>query len=644
MTAILGIVDTAARQDGAEIARRMLTRMAARGCDQGGIWTDAGITLAAVRHDWECRAGFSGPVLVVRDAHVVVVADATLYYRDDLRKRLSERRIRVAGQTPSHLIAAAYRAWGDRCAEYLEGDFAFVLWDLRAKQMVAARDVAGGRPLYYSESGTGGVAFASSARALLGQPTCDSSLNLEVLAQRLAGFARTNGTTCYAGVSRVEAGEAASFALRRGLSTFTYWDASVVHEQSRSREGDSGLELCSLLSRAVDERRVASQRAAIWLTDDFGSTSVFAAAMSPPRDRASDVIPVALLESPDEDDGRRKRLDQLSAALKIPVRWVAPNADGESLMPLRILDHDGVAAAALAEPLHAVTSAAVRVGVRVALDGNGSGRVFSGWWQHRTDAVHGDLKQHLARESPGAETAQMKVAAVVRGLLRHLPNSIGRASHRSFDARPVRDDAAMRFPEWIEPAFARRSLSGGGIRQRNGESVDVGAEASLLGDPLGSNAMAARAALALAHGVELRSPYCDKRVVAFVASQLLAAPTASDNMQRRMIALLIPGSAAERQESCDNVENVRASYARRLLLARLTSRAEPTRLTQLGLIDLTAFRRTCDRYRYTLDDTIAFGLSLALETEQWLRLEEGSIAADANSDHVASMPLLASAG
>jgi asparagine synthase (glutamine-hydrolysing) len=48
------------------------------------------------------------------------------------------------------LCLRAYAHWGDRCVERLYGDFCFVLWDERRRQLFCARDQLGVRPLFHA--------------------------------------------------------------------------------------------------------------------------------------------------------------------------------------------------------------------------------------------------------------------------------------------------------------------------------------------------------------------------------------------------------------------------------------------------------------------------------------------------------------
>ncbi|MFN2399348.1 MAG: hypothetical protein ABR543_12000, partial [Gemmatimonadaceae bacterium] len=151
MSGILGIFPTASTPPEEPVARRMLQAMESRGADRIEVWRSEAVLLAAARYEWELDPSFSGPVLIAGDEPLRLVADASLYYRSDLRRQLKAARIEPADDTASALIIAAYRAWGEKCAERLEGDFAFILHDAEAGRVVCARSFSGKRPLYYAE-------------------------------------------------------------------------------------------------------------------------------------------------------------------------------------------------------------------------------------------------------------------------------------------------------------------------------------------------------------------------------------------------------------------------------------------------------------------------------------------------------------
>ena len=129
MSVILAVVGDGATTIDDDSVTRALAAMRAAPSDRSEIWRGEGAVFAVARQPWEMSPTFSGDALVVTDGALTVVADASIYYRDDLRAALARARVAPTGASASHLILAAYRAWGADCAQRLEGDFAFVIWD-----------------------------------------------------------------------------------------------------------------------------------------------------------------------------------------------------------------------------------------------------------------------------------------------------------------------------------------------------------------------------------------------------------------------------------------------------------------------------------------------------------------------------------
>ena len=66
----------------------------------------------------------------------------------------------------TEVILYAYRKWGEKCVEHLEGMFAFALWDAEKRTLFCARDCFGIKPFYYTVV-DGIFYFASEIKALL---------------------------------------------------------------------------------------------------------------------------------------------------------------------------------------------------------------------------------------------------------------------------------------------------------------------------------------------------------------------------------------------------------------------------------------------------------------------------------------------
>src|SRR5262249_56062501 len=93
----------------------------------------------------------------------------------------------------------------DHAIDTLDGDFAVVAWNPRARRVIAARDPLGNRPLHWTEH-DGALLLASDIVQLLDAlpavPPPDESVAADLLAFDPASEART----AYRGVSRIPPG------------------------------------------------------------------------------------------------------------------------------------------------------------------------------------------------------------------------------------------------------------------------------------------------------------------------------------------------------------------------------------------------------------------------------------------------------
>jgi len=93
-----------------------------------------------------------------------IVFNGEIYNYKELRQEISDYPYR--SQTDTEVILAAYERWGEACVEYLNGMFAFAIWDQTKQKLFLARDRLGIKPLFYAFH-DGGFYFASEVQALL---------------------------------------------------------------------------------------------------------------------------------------------------------------------------------------------------------------------------------------------------------------------------------------------------------------------------------------------------------------------------------------------------------------------------------------------------------------------------------------------
>jgi asparagine synthase (glutamine-hydrolysing) len=157
------------------------------------------------------------------DQTVWLVCNGEIYNYPSLRVRLEGLGHHFYSRSDSEVILHAYEEWDDQFVDYLEGMFAFVLWDEGRQQLLAARDRVGIKPLYYAETG-GGLVLASEASALL--PLLEFKPEPEPMA---LAYVMTLGYvpspwSIWQGIYKLEPGHLLMWQPNTGLQQRCYWE------------------------------------------------------------------------------------------------------------------------------------------------------------------------------------------------------------------------------------------------------------------------------------------------------------------------------------------------------------------------------------------------------------------------------------
>jgi asparagine synthase (glutamine-hydrolysing) len=640
MSAILGVFSRSGPLPPDTEATAMLRRMGRRGAEHLQVWRGSSCVLGVSRFGWEMEDGFSGPVLVLESDGVVVAADATLYYRADLLRALNTLGVNPTGTTASHLILAAYRAWGEAFVERLEGDFALVLWDLRARRAFCARDGGVKRPLFWGRFGDTTV-VASEISGILAHPACPRELNLVTVGEHAAGLWSNHHDTGYRAVQHVPHG------------AMLVWDGGepriVRHwEPPRFETGDgppvrqAAEQLRALLTQAVAERLAPAGPTATQLSGGWDSTSVFAAAMHylHPRGEDDRLQPISV-SYPPGDPGREDELIQATLDFwDKRTHWIdvatIPIFDRPEA---RAAERDDVYAHGFEIWNRRVAREARNFGARVMLDGVGGDQLFQVSNVYFADLLGRGRLRELRREIRAksvkrwADLFPYAVQPLLPDWMLRLPAWFGapRRSLRYLERWPA---------PWMRRDFVRRS----GMlerehdampRQRN-EPLSAYESRWYLTSPFFPRAFLWPARLSLEAGIESRSPLFDRRVVDFAARR----PRWERSSGRETKWLLRTAVHGLVPEGVLAPRPFRTGLAGGHFRRGMTHdhRAEITRLlasdlclAELGIVEPAALRRAWDGYLQVDDGSLGSALFATYHTELWLRsrLRNGVCGADA---------------
>ena len=131
---------------------RAIRRMAHRGPDDEGVFSDAAIVLAARRLAVIDQSATGHQPMRSADGRYWMVYNGEIYNYAELAKRLRDRGVELRGGSDTEVLLEMYAAEGRDALRRLRGMFAFAIWDTRSGELFCARDPFGIKPLYYTQA------------------------------------------------------------------------------------------------------------------------------------------------------------------------------------------------------------------------------------------------------------------------------------------------------------------------------------------------------------------------------------------------------------------------------------------------------------------------------------------------------------
>ncbi len=563
MSAIAGLVYFDGRRPAPDALTAAAARLHRRGPDASGQWHGGPAALAQqVLFTTPESLAETGP-LASADGAQIITADARLDNRADLCRALS---LRDDGQPDAALILAAYDRWGAGCAAQLLGDFAFAIWDARRRQVFAARDIMGVRPVFYYHGG-GQFAWASDVQALRALPGVPSRLNEARLADFITGGVDAT-QSFYADLPRLPPAHTLTVSAA-GLKLAPYWDLRAVRDTRLPTDDDYAAAFREHLTEAVRARLRSAYPVGSMLSGGLDSTSVVCLARPMLAERGQRLHTFSLLfDAAPASDERQFMAPAVAAGglehhplLADPA---TPLTDLETL-----LDYSGEPFSHMGLALQDQANRAARShGVRVLLDGNYGDTVVShgnlrlaellrtGHW--RTAAR--EFEAVAGRWRPGRTRAMLTQAWLV-GFKPLLPEFTRQAVRR---LRNLRD---RRQPFWavdtlLNPALAWRVDGDAALRAhletRARRYTTTGAE-----NRFGLARLPAMSELynriAAGAGLELRHPFLDRRLIEFclgLPSEQRLRDGWSRLIQRHAMAGILPEAVRWRRSKSSPIYGV----------------------------------------------------------------------------------------
>lgn len=603
-----GIAAIAARDGARPVPLSELAPMVAslvhRGPDEDGALTQPGAALG-IRRLSIIDVVHGHQPFANEDGSIQAVANGEIYNFEAIRHDLAARGHVFHTRSDIEVIPHAYEEYGPWFVTRLHGMFAIVLWDARTRTLVAARDRAGEKPLYFAET-PDALVLGSEIKALLRAPGVTRQLDVVSLDQFLTYEYVISPRTIFAGIRRLPA--AHILIYRDGvLKTERYWDAASVAVRPW-REQDAVEALREALRHAVASQMMSDVPLGVFLSGGIDSSAVVAFMAEAARKNGATVNSFSM----GFEDGSYNELPwarEVARHFSTNHREGLVSPDIAGLFDRLIVHLDEPFADVSLFPTFMVSELARRH-VTVALAGDGGDELFAGYDTYEAQALARRFERFLPH--PAIATVERLVSLFPpsdkkKGLLNMLRRFVEGAASRPADIEQYRwmtflspSSKARLYTPALREALSGADVYGpvrDALRARHDDALNRQLYADLA-IYLADDILTKVDRMSMATSLETRAPFLDVDVLELAFSMpgdLKRRGGERKYILKRALRGILPDSILRRNKEGFSIPM--KQWLKGELAGLMEDLLSPTRVARRGLFDPAEVARLVREHR-----------------------------------------------
>lgn len=261
------------------VLKAMMDRIVHRGPDMGGTHIKDGVALGFRRLSILDLTEAGAQPMGNEDGSVFVVFNGEIYNFQELRAELEAAGHTFHCDADTEVLVHGYEEWGEGLVERLRGMYGFVVHDMRSGTLFGARDIFGIKPFYYYQSDEGDLLFGSEIKSFLEHPHFKKAVNKKALRPYLTMQFPATDETFFAGVYKLPAAHCFTFDIAAArMDVRRYWDADFSDDDSKTF--DEYVEECDrVVHESVAAHRIADVKVGSFLSGGVDSSYIAACLM-----------------------------------------------------------------------------------------------------------------------------------------------------------------------------------------------------------------------------------------------------------------------------------------------------------------------------------------------------------------------------
>jgi asparagine synthase (glutamine-hydrolysing) len=252
----------------------MIAMLRHRGPDEYGYYRDERVGLGHARLSIIDLTSGAQPI-ANEDGTIWITFNGEIFNYVELRHELEQAGHRFATRTDTEVIIHAYEEYGPAAWQRFNGQFAFALWEQRARKLWLVRDPLGILPLFYALTDRA-LVFGSEAKALFASGLLAPRFDSLALRQVFTRWSAVAPATIFAGVRCVPPGTALCWDEQLRVRESRYWQLDLAPAADLDDLGldEAADELGARLRRCVQLRLRADVPVGAYLSGGLDSSMI----------------------------------------------------------------------------------------------------------------------------------------------------------------------------------------------------------------------------------------------------------------------------------------------------------------------------------------------------------------------------------
>ena len=352
-----------------------------RGPDYHGVYKDDFISLAHQRLSIIDTNQRSNQPLIKKN--LIIVFNGEIYNFLELKNKLikNNKSIKFITNSDTEVILEYFRLYQEKCLDYFQGMFSFIIYDIKSKQTFVARDHFGIKPLYYTKINNS-LYFSSELKVLVSLKGFDKKINKKTLISSVNYLWPSSDDSIFENTHKVPPSMYFKIDSNLKILKKKYW--SIPKKEIKDSKKNIEIKLNSLIKKTIDKHLISDVKVSSFLSGGLDSSLISVISRKELKSLSTFTIATNNKDSEVEKMPQDQKYARKVADL-YDLNHKEVNADE------KLLNHLEFIVESLDEPIgdpaaintYLICKYARENGSKVLLSGMGADEIFFGYRRHK---------------------------------------------------------------------------------------------------------------------------------------------------------------------------------------------------------------------------------------------------------------------